>query len=91
MWHVHNSASSGGEDGGVWGWCLEALRIKESSWLAGSSVMGTRAKKSRELKRTREECGFWVLAKGQEGLTYPQFSNAFIPINCAHGQKEKGG
>lgn len=24
MWHVHNSASSGGEVGGVWGWCLGA-------------------------------------------------------------------
>lgn len=38
---------------------------RESSWLAGSSVKGTRVKRLRELKRTREECGFGCLLRGK--------------------------
>lgn len=64
---------------------------RESSWFAGSSVKRTRVKRLRELKRTRGECGLRMLAKGQEGLTYPQLSNPFISMNCTQGQKKRGG
>lgn len=53
MWHVHNSASSGGEDGGVLGLVFGGLGDRESNWLAGGSVKGTRIKRLRELKRKR--------------------------------------
>ena len=85
MWHVHNSASSGGEVGGVWGWCLGGRGDRKGSWFAGSGVKGTRVKRSRRI------CGIWVLAKGQWGFTYPQLRKAFISMNCAQGQTERGG
>lgn len=93
MWHVHNSASSGGEDGDVCGWCLGEEGIlrtgKVSCWLV--VMLGDQSK---EVKGTEEDKGVtWirVLAKGQEDLTYSQLRSAFISMNCAQGLKEKGG
>ncbi len=61
---------------------------RESRWFAGSSVKRTRVKRLRELKRTRGERGLWMLAKGQEGLTYPQLNNPYFHELCSVAEKK---
>lgn len=92
MWHVHNSASSGGEDGDVWGWCLWGLEARKvGGWLA----VLFRGGQSKEVKGTDEGKGrawvwVWVVAKEQEDLTYPQLRSDFISMKRAQQQEEMG-
>ena len=69
---------------------FEGFGDRESSWLASSSVKGTRVKRLRKLKRTRGECGFWMLAKGARGLDLSSVKQCFY-FHCAQGQKERRG